>query len=91
MLKPLYKFVLTGKTQENQLSNNNCIGGPCGGKSTALKHVTSYFANKGIDVYSVPGTKFLSSVSDCLKEVPTILMQGGCKYPGSSFRFLHYS
>ncbi|KAA0164325.1 hypothetical protein FNF27_07818 [Cafeteria roenbergensis] len=44
-------------------------GGPCGGKSSSLEHVTKAFSARGFDVYAGP-------------EVPTIIMQGGGKYPG---------
>jgi len=49
-------------------------GGPCGGKSTALAHLRAFIAKRWggrIDVYAVP-------------EVPTILQNGGCKYPGTA-------
>eukprot|EP00729_Bicosta_minor_P008819 gene8819-10922_t len=52
---PLFKVVLTG--------------GPCGGKSSSLAHITKAMASKGVAVYSVP-------------EIPTILITGGCAYPG---------
>eukprot|EP00939_MAST-03C_sp_MAST-3C-sp1_P000833 g833.t1 len=44
-------------------------GGPCGGKSSSLKHFTKTLGEKGIDVYTAP-------------EVPTIMLNGGCQYPG---------
>mmetsp|Transcript_1053 Transcript_1053/g.1436 ORF Transcript_1053/g.1436 Transcript_1053/m.1436 type:complete len:219 (-) Transcript_1053:126-782(-) len=50
----------------------HCIaltGGPCGGKSSALKSIQSKLKEQGIDVYLVP-------------EVPTVIMQGGATYPG---------
>jgi len=46
-------------------------GGPCGGKSTALENLSKYLQQHGYEVFCVP-------------EVPTILMGGGCKYPGLS-------
>lgn len=49
---PVYRIVLTG--------------GPCGGKSSALSHLTENFAAKGIRVYAVP-------------EIPTLLFTAGCK------------
>ena len=45
-------------------------GGPCGGKSSSLAHFTKALEERGYDVYTAP-------------EVPTILMTGGCKYPGN--------
>lgn len=48
-------------------------GGPCAGKSTALKHIRdSISARYGTSMgfYSIP-------------EVPTILQLGGCTYPGT--------
>jgi len=45
-------------------------GGPCGGKSSSLEHLTDRLKARGFDVYSAP-------------EVPTILMNGGCVYPGA--------
>ncbi len=44
-------------------------GGPCGGKSSSLKHFTKILNDKGFDVYTAP-------------EVPTIMINGGCQYPG---------
>ncbi|CAJ1937263.1 unnamed protein product [Cylindrotheca closterium] len=44
-------------------------GGPCGGKSSSLDDMTKSLVKKGYDVMCVP-------------EVPTILLNGGCKYPG---------
>jgi len=44
-------------------------GGPCGGKTSALNDFTKVLQERGYDVYTVP-------------EVPTILFQGGCTYPG---------
>lgn len=45
-------------------------GGPCGGKSSSLDDLTKALTKKGFDVMCVP-------------EVPTILLNGGCKYPGT--------
>lgn len=44
-------------------------GGPCGGKSTSLKVLTSALEEKGYRVMTVP-------------EVPTILMSNGAHFPG---------
>jgi hypothetical protein len=44
-------------------------GGPCAGKSSSMEHLTKSLLALGYDVYFVP-------------EVPTVLMNGGCKYPG---------
>jgi len=54
-------------------------GGPCGGKTTALDKVREHLISKGMDVYCVP-------------EVPTLLMNGGCKYPGidNGEKLLHF-
>jgi len=46
-------------------------GGPCGGKSSSLAHFTKELNELGFDVYTVP-------------EVPTIMMNGGCVFPGTS-------
>jgi len=46
-------------------------GGPCGGKSSALEHVSKYLKENGYEVL-------------CIPEVPTIVMSGGGKYPGES-------
>lgn len=46
-------------------------GGPCGGKTSCLGLVKEVFAKKGISVLTVP-------------EVPTLLQNGGCRYPGTS-------
>ena len=45
-------------------------GGPCGGKSSALSVIKASLETKGYDVYSAP-------------EVPTIMISGGCAYPGN--------
>eukprot|EP00408_Alexandrium_pacificum_P011727 CAMPEP_0171224440 /NCGR_PEP_ID=MMETSP0790-20130122/36290_1 /TAXON_ID=2925 /ORGANISM="Alexandrium catenella, Strain OF101" /LENGTH=218 /DNA_ID=CAMNT_0011690437 /DNA_START=26 /DNA_END=682 /DNA_ORIENTATION=- len=50
----------------------HCIaltGGPCGGKSSALKSIQDELKAKGVEVFVVP-------------EVPTVIMQGGGHYPG---------
>eukprot|EP00466_Bigelowiella_natans_P013182 jgi/Bigna1/133269/aug1.20_g7977 len=44
-------------------------GGPCGGKSSSLKAFSKELSSRGFDVYRAP-------------EVPTLLMNGGCSYPG---------
>jgi hypothetical protein len=44
-------------------------GGPCAGKSSSMQNITDTLLKLGYDVYFVP-------------EVPTVLMNGGCKYPG---------
>ena len=51
---PVFKLVLTG--------------GPCGGKTSALKRIEERLP--GWDLYTVP-------------EVPSIMLAGGCKYPGN--------
>lgn len=99
---PLFKVVLTG--------------GPCGGKSSSLAHITKAMASKGVVVYSVllsillplslpllcrlcSSNVYASSSDPCLvllltlsvpamhahtkvPEIPTILITGGCAYPG---------
>ena len=44
-------------------------GGPCAGKSSAIEYFASKIRKHGFDVYQVP-------------EVPTLLLNGGCVYPG---------
>lgn len=44
-------------------------GGPCGGKSSSLDHLTAALTARGFDVLCVP-------------EVPTLLLNGGCRFPG---------
>jgi len=44
-------------------------GGPCAGKSSSMESLRNLLISKGYDVYFAP-------------EVPTIMMNGGCKYPG---------
>ena len=44
-------------------------GGPCGGKTSSLRQLQDTLSSKGFEVYAVP-------------EVPTILINGGAKYPG---------
>ena len=44
-------------------------GGPCGGKSTVLSHLSDAFEARSFDVY-------------CAPEVPSLLINGGCAYPG---------
>jgi len=46
-------------------------GGPCGGKSTSMKDLTAALKNHGYHVFTCP-------------EVPTILMQNGCVFPGEN-------
>jgi predicted ATPase len=46
-------------------------GGPCGGKSTSLSALKRALEDKGLDVYTCP-------------EVPTIMISGGCVYPGEA-------
>uniref|UniRef100_A0A7S2DHA1 NadR/Ttd14 AAA domain-containing protein n=1 Tax=Octactis speculum TaxID=3111310 RepID=A0A7S2DHA1_9STRA len=46
-------------------------GGPCGGKSSLLSLLTDKLKGRGVDVY-------------CCPEVPTILISGGCVYPGEN-------
>jgi len=45
-------------------------GGPCGGKSSSLERLVPELKKLGYDVYTAP-------------EVPTVMMNGGCLYPGS--------
>ena len=44
-------------------------GGPCGGKSSSLEHFSKALSAQGFDIY-------------CAPEIPTVMMNGGCKYPG---------
>jgi len=44
-------------------------GGPCAGKTSSQENLGSTLTQAGYDVYFAP-------------EVPTILMNGGCQYPG---------
>ena len=44
-------------------------GGPCAGKSSSMKSLTEALHKLGYDVFFVP-------------EAPTLLMNGGCRYPG---------
>ena len=46
-------------------------GGPCGGKSSSLAHVSAALQKRGFNVFAAP-------------EVPTILLSGGCEYPGEA-------
>eukprot|EP00475_Leptophrys_vorax_P036281 TRINITY_DN6100_c1_g1_i1.p1 TRINITY_DN6100_c1_g1~~TRINITY_DN6100_c1_g1_i1.p1 ORF type:complete len:213 (-),score=58.70 TRINITY_DN6100_c1_g1_i1:51-689(-) len=48
-----------------------CFSGPCGGKSSALKHFGETLRNDGYHIYYSP-------------EVPTIMISGGCVYPGET-------
>jgi predicted ATPase len=60
------------KHREAQYVYRVCLtGGPCGGKSSSQESLSKVLTAKGYDVYFAP-------------EVPTILMNGGCVYPGSS-------
>ena len=45
-------------------------GGPCGGKSSCLSQIKEHFMSKGYMVF-------------CIPEMPTLLMKGGCQYPGT--------
>jgi len=44
-------------------------GGPCAGKSSSMDSLREMLTQQGYDVYFAP-------------EVPTVMMNGGCKYPG---------
>lgn len=46
-------------------------GGPCGGKTQALGRLTAKLEDSGYDVYLVG-------------ETPTLLINGGCQYPGEA-------
>jgi len=48
-------------------------GGPCGGKSTILESIKTRFEGEGYKVFSVP-------------EIPTMMIAGGCEYPGHDGR-----
>ena len=41
-------------------------GGPCAGKTSSLDHLTKALTARGFDVY-------------CCPEIPTILLNGGCR------------
>lgn len=43
-------------------------GGPCGGRSSAIRHLSRELRRRGVDVYAVP-------------EAPTTLINGGCRPP----------
>ena len=45
-------------------------GGPCGGKSSSLDRLVPHLKKLNFDVYTAP-------------EVPTVMMNGGCLYPGA--------
>eukprot|EP01043_Picozoa_sp_COSAG02_P019012 COSAG02_NODE_904_length_16045_cov_3920.854697_11_plen_116_part_00 len=45
-------------------------GGPCAGKTSSQEHLDRILTAAGFDVYFAP-------------EVPTIMMNGGCQYPGA--------
>jgi predicted ATPase len=45
-------------------------GGPCGGKTTSLNSFSQELSARGFDVY-------------CAPETPTIMLNGGCKFPGT--------
>lgn len=59
-----------GNTETNYVYRIVLTGGPCGGKSSSLSHLTKALTAKGFDIMCVP-------------EIPTILLNGGCKYPGN--------
>lgn len=44
-------------------------GGPCGGKSSSIRLLTKVLEERGHTVFSQP-------------EIPTLMMKGGCTYPG---------
>ncbi len=45
-------------------------GGPCAGKTSSQEHLGRSLTAAGFDVYFAP-------------EVPTIMLNGGCQYPGA--------
>jgi predicted ATPase len=63
------KKLKKGSKNTNYVYRIVLTGGPCGGKSSSLSHLTKALTAKGFDIMCVP-------------EVPTILLNGGCKYPG---------
>lgn len=68
----LQKRVLNDNSKygEDQYVYRVCLtGGPCGGKSSSQESLSKALTAKGYNVYFAP-------------EVPTILMNGGCVYPG---------
>lgn len=58
-----------GSVKTNYVYRIVLTGGPCGGKSSSLDDLTKALTKKGFDILCVP-------------EVPTILLNGGCTYPG---------
>mmetsp|Transcript_10806 Transcript_10806/g.26430 ORF Transcript_10806/g.26430 Transcript_10806/m.26430 type:complete len:208 (-) Transcript_10806:386-1009(-) len=66
------KSDVRGITSETPDKKVHCValtGGPCGGKSTSLRAFSKELEERGYNVYRAP-------------EVPTILISGGCAYPG---------
>ena len=67
-------YIISRKKRKAPQNSKRCLkvvltGGPCGGKSSLLHILCKALSAKDYDVYAVP-------------EVPTILIKGGCKYPG---------
>ena len=68
----LQKRALKDNTKygEEQYVYRVCLtGGPCGGKSSSQEALSKALTAEGYNVFFAP-------------EVPTILMNGGCQYPG---------
>lgn len=61
-------------------------GGPCGGKSSSLEHFTKKLTALGFDSAATFRHSLLlipTIVVYTVPEVPTILMNGGCRFPGT--------
>lgn len=58
-----------GNSGDSQVYQVVLTGGPCAGKSSAIEYFAAKIREHGFDVYQVP-------------EVPTLLLNGGCVYPG---------
>ena len=69
----LRRFYRPAVQQRRKSSVVTCVltGGPCGGKSSSMSDLTMSLKNHGYHVFTCP-------------EVPTILMQNGCVFPGLS-------
>ena len=69
-LRRYYRFSATQQRRKKSVVITVVLtGGPCGGKSTSMKDLTMTLKKHGYHVFTCP-------------EVPTILMQNGCIFPG---------
>ena len=69
-LRRMYRPAAQQRRRKSSVVTVVLTGGPCGGKSSSMTDITTTLKNHGYHVFTCP-------------EVPTILMQNGCVFPGT--------